>query len=435
MAKGAARALCVAFCCAAIVAAPDGYAELFSQAAALSQEGNYAGAIAKYRAALALRPGAPEALSNLAVMEYAAGHYQDAWDSASQALLKQPDSDPAALIAGLAAIRLNRLKDAITPLERVLRHEPDHRDALLGLASARLGLGQLDAAARLYERRTSKAQDDANAWYGQAVAYERMAENASRVLSKMPGAAYFSKKLLAEYLLAEGGGRLAEEAFGEAAKTADEASPEAEAQYEKSRELAGKSREAFVRFVSLAPDSWQAHVFLGDVNRQHRQFPEALDHYLKAAKLQPESPAPLLGAGTAYWELGEFDNARKALEAALRLDPGAPRAAFELANIAVRQHREREAVPLLKKFLQTEPDALAARADLGKAYLHMGEYAKAAEQLRLAAPADDQGEIHYQLAQALKKLGNGKEAEEAMNRSTEIRRAALEREQRLRRQP
>ncbi len=427
--------LCMALGGAAFLEAGDNYAELFSQAAALSRAGNYAGAIAKYREALVLRPGAPEALSNLAVVDYAAGKYRDAWDSASQALAKQPDSSPAALIAGLAAIRLGRLSEAVSPLERVLRDQPDNRDALLGLASARLGLGQLDAAASLYERRTTSAPEDSNAWYGQAVVYERRAEEASRALSKMPGAAYFSKKLLGEYLLAEGSGRLAEEAFGDAAKAADTAAPEAEAQYDKSRALAGKSREAFLRFVSLAPDSWQAHVFLGDVNRQHRQFPEALDHYLKAAKLQPESPAPLLGAGTVYWELGEFDDARKALEAALRLDAGAPQAAYELADIAVRQHRDREAAPLLEKFLQTEPDALAARADLGKAYLHMGEYAKAAAQLRLAAPSDDKGEIHYQLAQALKKLGNGKEAEEAMNRSSAIRQAALKREQRLRSQP
>lgn len=106
MNKGAARALCLALGCAALVTAADGYAELFSQAAVLSQGGNYAGAIAKYREALALRPGAPEALSNLAVMYYAAGEYQNAWESASRALAKQPNSDPAALIAGLAAIQL-----------------------------------------------------------------------------------------------------------------------------------------------------------------------------------------------------------------------------------------------------------------------------------------------------------------------------------------
>lgn len=435
MRKGAARVLCWALGCAALIAAPDGYAELFAKAAALSRGGNYVGAIAKYREALALRPGAPEALSNLAVMYYAAGKYQNAWDSASQALAKQPGSSPAALIAGLAAIRLNRLDDAIAPLDRVLGIQPDNRDALLGLASARVGLGQLDAAARLYVRRTSSAPDDSDAWYGQAVAYERMAEDASRALSRMPGAAFYSKRLLGEYLLAEGGGRLAEEAFGEAEKVEGSASQEAGKEYEKSRDLAGKSREAFLRFVSLAPDSWQANVFLGDVNRQHNQLPEALGHYLKAAELQPDSPAPLLGAGTAYWELGDFEKARKALESALRIDPGALQASFELANIAVRQHRDAEAARLLKKFLQAEPDALAARADLGRAYLHLGEYAKAAEQLRLAAPVDDKGEIHYQLAQALKKLGNRKEAEAAMNRSIEIRRAALERERRLRSQP
>ena len=44
-----------------------------------------------------------------------------------------------------------------------------------------------------------------------------------------------------------------------------------------------------------------------------------------------------------------------------------------------------------------------------------------------ASPADQQGEIHYQLAMALKKLGRDREADAAMRVSTEIREADLER--------
>ena len=43
-------------------------AELFRQAGELSARGDYTGAIERFKAALVLRPGAPEAMSNLGVM-------------------------------------------------------------------------------------------------------------------------------------------------------------------------------------------------------------------------------------------------------------------------------------------------------------------------------------------------------------------------------
>ena len=409
--------------------AADNYDLLFRQAAELSKQGKYEEAIGKYNAALAMRPGAAEALNNVAVMYYTTGSYTQAWDLAERALKAQPGMASAALIAGLSAVRCDRPAEAIAPLEQVLRADPANRDALLGLASARIGTGQVADAAALYEQRTTKAPQDADAWYGQAICYERLAETASRELSKTPGAASYSKRLLGEFLLARGDAQLAREAFGEAEQESSAASgsQEAEALYRRARELAGKSSEAFSRFVALAPDAWQAHLFLGDVERQHRNFPTALEHYRKAATLQPQSPGPLLGMGTVHWELGEFDAAEQSLKEALRLNPGALQATFELANIAVRRHQDEAAVPWLEKFLEAQPDALAARADLGRAYLHLGQYEKAVEQLEKAAPADQQGEIHYQLATALKKLGRDSEAEAAMRVSQQVREADLER--------
>ncbi len=414
--------------------AAEDYESLFRKAAELSRQGKYEEAKQQYKAALALRPHAPEALSNLAVMEYATGSYREAWETAKQALAAQPGMPSAALIAGLSAIRCDRPGDAVLPLQEVLRSDPANRDALLGLASARVGIGNLASAAALYQQRTLRAPDDTEAWYGQAICYERMAEAASRDLSKMPGADFYSKRLLGEFLLARGDAQLAREAFGEAAQQSGTASREIEAQYQKARQLAERSRESFSRVVALSPESWQAHLFLGDVERQHRNFTAALDHYQKARRLQPQSPGPLLGMGTVHWELGEFDQARQDLREALRLNPGAWQATFELANMAVRRHNYTEAIPLLERFLEAQPDALAARADLGRAYLHLGQYQKAAEQLERAAAADRQGDIHFQLATVLRKLGRNQQADQVMRVSKQIREAELQREQRLKSQ-
>jgi len=412
------------------------YESLFRQAAEYSRQGKYQEAIERYKAALNLRPGAAEVLNNLAVMYYTTGSYTQAWDLAQQALKVQPGMTSAALIAGLSAIRCDRPGDAVAPFDQVLRADPGNRDALLGLASAHVGTGKLTEAVTLYEQRTEREPKDAEAWYGQAICYERLAEVASRELSRTPGGAAFSKRLLGEFLLARGDAQLAREAFGDAQQESSAApNAQAEVRYREARELAEKSRVAFSRFVALAPDSWQAHLFLGDVERQQGHFAEALEHYGKAARLQPRSPGPPLGIGTVHWELGEFDVAENSLREALRLNPGALQASFELANIAVRRHQDAAAVPLLEKFLEAQPDALAARADLGRAYLHLRNYEKAVAQLKLASAADQQGDIHYQLATALKKLGRVQEAEEAMRLSTQIREAEQERARKRHAQP
>ena len=396
-----------------------------------SQQGKYEQAIVAYKAALAIRPGAPEALSNLAVMYYEAQHYAAAFEIASKMWEGHPELPAAALITGLAAVQTNRPRDAIAPFEKLLAADPANRDALLGLASAHFALNEFSEAVPIYERQTASSPNDSAAWYGLAICYERQAEAASEKLSHLPGGSAYSKRLLAEYLQGAGDNRLASEAFGESETNESTPSPEAERQYQLARALAAKSRQAFERFVNLAPDSWQTAVFLGDVDRQHGDLVSALAHYKKAAGMQANNPAPLLGMGTVYWEMGDFPHAKSCLQETLRLNPHAMQAIFELANIAVRQHSDAEAIPLLKQYLTAQPDAFAARADLGRAYSHLGKYPEAVIELTKAAEADERGDIHYQLSIALRKLGRTREADAALRQSAEIRESQLKREQRL----
>jgi tetratricopeptide (TPR) repeat protein len=408
------------------------YTELCQEAASLSQQGNYEAAIQRYRTALTIHPGAPEVLNNLAVMYYEVRRYAEAFDIASQLWQKHPELKSAALIAGMAAVQCSKPQSAIGPLETLIAEDPTNRDAVLALASARIALGDLPGAAAIYKTRTGESPKDPDVWYGLALCYEQMAEQASRELSKTPGGSAYSKRLAGEYLQSVGDEKLAAEAFGESA-TIPEGGDTAQAGklYALARELASKSRDAFEEFVELAPDSWQAALFVGDVDRQHGDLAAALASYKKVAEHQPNIAAPLLGMGTVYWELGQFDRATGYLKDTLRLNPKAMQAVFELGNIAVREHRDREAIPLLMRYLDSQPDALAARADLGRAYMHLGKYENAVEELTKAATSDERGEIHYELSVALRKLGRTEEADSVLMKSKQIKASELERQQRL----
>ncbi len=405
------------------------YDDLFREGAALSAQKNYSGAIEKFKAALKVRPGAPEALNNLGVIYHVAGRYREAVETMEEVVRKSPQLFPAHLILGLDLVRLNRAGDALPHLRTALDLSPGNPEAALGLAAAYVALGRFQEAADAYEAQTRTDPKGVEAWYGLGLCYERMAEAASRRLSRTIGGAALNQRFLAEFLIERGELKLAEESMREAATLSAEApSPEAQRTYSEARGLAGRSREAFLRLVEVAPESWQSRLFLADLSRQQRKFPDAIASYEAVERLMPQSPGPKLGLATVYWELGQFEEAETYLNEILKANPQSPQALYELGNIRVRQHRDEDAVPLLKAFLTGEPDSLSACADLGRAYYHLGRYQDALAYLDKARAIDEKGDIHYQLATVLKHLDRPAEAEEALRISKRLRQRALNRQ-------
>lgn len=95
-----------------------------------AQRGDVAGAITRYRAALAAAPRFIKALSNL----------------------------------GAALSALQRFEDAAEPLRRALEEQPDHGPALINLGQVYLALGRVEEAIALLRRATQSAPQDAMAW-------------------------------------------------------------------------------------------------------------------------------------------------------------------------------------------------------------------------------------------------------------------------------
>ena len=439
------------------------FEELFREASNAAARADWLTAAARYEAALKMRPGAVEARSNLGVVYYSGARYAEAEAMLRPLERTQTGLMPVQLILGLSRVRLKRYAEALAPLERALRADDRNRDATLGLASALVGLERLEEAAVIYQQHISANQRDTEAWYALGVCAERLAEAETRKLSNLREGQAWAKRFLGEYWLERGNLALAQEALTEAArldpkqKGLDELLDEvtrrshartahevwrslpttlaegesAESIYRRARAWAGKARDAFQHFVELAPDSWQAHLLLGDLARQRRDFPEAIRHYEAAARAMQEPGAALLGLGTAYWELADDEKAIQYLEEVRKWNPRSPQVLFPLGNIAVRQRRDAEAAELLAECLRLAPEHLGAHADLGKAYAHLERWGEAVPHLQRARSIDTFGEIHFQLYRGLTKLGREKEAQEALAESRRIRSAQQERERRL----
>lgn len=81
------------------------------------------------------------------------------------------------------------------------------------------------------------------------------------------------------------------------------------------------AREFFQRVVHLKrknPDGWNN---LGAVEYLEGQNGSAISHYKKAIKLNKKSAAFYSNLGTAYFQIKDFDRARKEFDIALKIDP------------------------------------------------------------------------------------------------------------------
>jgi len=82
--------------------------------------------------------------------------------------------------------------------------------------------------------------------------------------------------------------------------------------------------------VLVNPSDPRLYNFLGDCSRQLSRHQQALGHYLKAAKLEPDDATLHFNLGNAYWNINDPVSAKLEYETALRLNPGMEEARVEL---------------------------------------------------------------------------------------------------------
>jgi Flp pilus assembly protein TadD len=180
--------------------------------------------------------------------------------------------------------------------------------------------------------------------------------------------------------------------------------------------------QSLARFQQLSPDSATNHILLGDIYRQLERNDDAQTEYLMALKLSPENPAALLGVATAYLSNGNFPAAAEAALSALSKRPDDPDINVLMAEVEIGRHEYASALPYLEKSLHTNPKALpAVHALIGRVYAETDKTPEAIQELKLAAPRDEDGSIHYLLARLYREQGDLKDAKAAVDRMKVIK--------------
>jgi tetratricopeptide (TPR) repeat protein len=316
---------------------------LFARGLELHQAGDILGAIDAYKAALAIAPTRPDALSNLGAAYVRLGQFDDAIKQYDAALQADALNNAVRLNLALAYYKSARPNEAIPHLKRVISSDPEAKNAYLVLGDCYLQTGQEKELVSLLRPR------------------EQM----------------FGGDLAFAYLV------------GTALLRMDD--------------LVGG--QEYVNRVFGAGESAEAHLLLGIAHFGQHDYRAAKTALETALKLNPKLPTANSAYGRTLMLLGEPDAAERAYRRELEFNPNDFDANLQLGNLRKSAQRFAEASTYLERATLIRPTDLAARRLLGSLRLQMGQNEEAVALLEsVAREAPDAVEVHVQLATAYNRL-------------------------------
>ncbi|MGC2660669.1 MAG: tetratricopeptide repeat protein [Bryobacteraceae bacterium] len=220
----------------------------------------------------------------------------------------------------------------------------------------------------------------------------------------------------------------AADAFTQVHGTAPE---NAEASYWLERTYQALGAETYTQLEESFPDSWRTHQLRAESYALRGSEDDARQEFHAALALRPNEPDLHEALGELYLEHNEFDSARAELDQTLSADSSRTHALYLLGRVYVETKENEKALPYLERALQIQPELTEANSLLGTAYLRLGQFENAVVRLEKAAASDHDGNVHYQLFVAYRKLGQPERAKRELLLSKELRKSNLERDQAL----
>ena len=155
----------------------------------------------------------------------------------------------------------------------------------------------------------------------------------------------------------------------------------------------------------------------GDKLADERKFPEAIDAYKLAIRLDANYAPAYGGLGDAYFNSGNSEQALAAYKEQVRLAPNDADAQYDLGFFYNAMGRHGEAFAPLVKATSLDPNFAEAYYGLGYAYLRGAEFEKAIGFLKSAIRTKpDYGDAYFGLGQAYAKLGKADLANEQLKK-------------------
>ena len=447
----------------------------------LMAQGKFVQAIPLYRELNQAVPNNPGLLLNLGMAMHMAGKEREAIPELEAAVELDPTLAPAWLFLGAARLQLGETTAGVKALKIVLNLQPDHREARQMLAGALLSLDRVEEATEQYQKLIEFDPESPQAWYGLGRSYETLAGRAFDKLQEAAPQSSYSLSLLAETRLREkqfssafylyrcalgekptlrGIHKAVAEIYrqtghpdwatAEEKKESQLPSPECRSQtlecdyhaghyneliaaakgdntvdsfYWRSRAYNELAVNAFTRLGQLFP-SRELHELKAHIYNSQKRYAEAAGEWREALNFSPTG-AQIQKQLAISLKLGlDYGAALALLRDLLRQQPASAELNYLVGDTLLALQRAEEAIPFLKRAVSRDPKFLAAHKSLARADLAAGKAVDAIPHLKAALPTDDDGSLHYQLAQAYQASGQSELAKKTLAEYQEIQHSA-----------
>jgi tetratricopeptide (TPR) repeat protein len=339
--------------------------------------GRYEEAARAYEKLKELSPSTAAVHAKLGLIYFQQRDYERAVPALRQALKLKPSLPRADILLAMSLSELGRFKEALPGLQKGFRQSADaplRRMSGLQLMRAHTGLNQDDKAV--------------------AVALEL-----ARLHPDDPEILYHSGRLFANFAYLQA-----------------------------------------LKLSRVAPDSVWLHQAAGEANESQGLHDAAIRQYREALALDPRRPgihfrigrtllarAPKAGSDAAASLTRE--EAMKAFEDELRVDPTNANASYELAELHRKAGDLAKARPLFEQSIEHYPDFEDARIGLARVLIAEGHPEQAVPHLQRAIALNPANEVsHYQLSIAYARMGNTAEQQKALAEFQRLRGQKRERE-------
>lgn len=175
------------------------------------------------------------------------------------------------------------------------------------------------------------------------------------------------------------------------------------------------AREAFEKLRALG-ESVEWARFVAESHRDAGRSEEAVAAWQAARRLDPASPQLKRELAAALLEVKNYTEAEKLVRGLLKAEPDAPDVNQLAGDLYLLQQLAEEAIPYLRK----AGNYLPARASLARALIQAGKAEEAIPHAEAALALDQDGSLHFQLAQAYRGAGKADLAAKALARYQEI---------------
>ena len=332
-------------------------------AIALEDQKDFAGAVEALQKALKIEPRSTATQFNLTQAYLGAGQKEKGLELAHVLSERSKNNVPAHFTLGVLLAKQGQYGEAIHEFEAADALQPGTFEILHDLGHAYLQSGNNEKALEVMDRALKLSPDSVETLYfmAQACANQGKDLDALDFLVKAHKLAPQNTNVIV--LMA----RLSmkQSFYGDAIPLLEEGlkvdphRPDLLAALGECYFVSGKVDQAlptFQKLLEVDPSS-RSYAFLGATYRHLGRFDQAEKYLQQGLKLNPRDVPCLYNLGYIASRQGQYELGEKWLKQALEIDPNHLEALLELSNSLMHQKKFAEALPLLRKCVQLNPQA------------------------------------------------------------------------------